>query len=269
MSTSQKMSGKRTRFGLMFHGTKPPSLDGDFLKELGIVKADGCERDGDHFLVFSTSKPRKSAEVLEAVNSFNAVALEKMALGCFQDGPEVVVFDRGNCFRAHPMCKIIQAAAEKDAAWSWSTMASGEGRKKRAVSELESDLVESSIRPSFLKRMAVRLTEVMVVPCVIGALIFGRGVTLLTKSFQMQTGSDAAQSSSVGEAQSTHALKKKTKKLPYYSQKENVGQGLAKDVVIMLVKEMARSKDETIETKNQLIELLMSRKCSSCTSGSV
>jgi len=177
------MSGKRTRFGLMFHGTKPPSFDGEFLKELGVIKADGCERDGDHFLVFSTNKPRKSAEVLEAVNSFNAVALEKVNLVCFQDGPEVVVFDRGNCFRAHPMCKIIQAAAEKDAAWSWSTMIDTEGKKRRAVSELESDLVESSIRPSFLKRVAVRLTEVMVMPCVIGASMFGRGVTLWTKHF--------------------------------------------------------------------------------------
>ena len=82
----------------------------------------------------------------------------------------------------------------------------------------------------------------------------------------MQTGSDATQSSSTGEAR---AMKKKTKKLAYSSQKESVGQGLAKDVVLMLVKEMARSKDETIETKNQLIELLMSRKCSSCTSGPV
>ena len=169
------MSGKRTRFGLLFQGTKPPSLDGEFLKELGVVKADGCERDGNHILVFSTSKPRRPTEVLEAVNAFNEVASEKMNLGRFQDEPEVVVFERGNCFRAHPMCKVIQSAAENDAAWSWSTMASGEGKKRRAVSELESDLVESSIRPSFLKRVAMRPTEVMAVPCVIGASMFGRG----------------------------------------------------------------------------------------------
>ena len=35
---------------------------------------------------------------------------------------------------------------------------------------------------------------------------------------------------------------------------------MAKDVVVLLVKEIARSKDETIQTKTQLIELLMSQR---------
>ena len=35
---------------------------------------------------------------------------------------------------------------------------------------------------------------------------------------------------------------------------------MASDVVVLLVKEIARSKDETIQTKNQLIELLMSQR---------
>jgi hypothetical protein len=35
---------------------------------------------------------------------------------------------------------------------------------------------------------------------------------------------------------------------------------ISKDVVVLLVKEIARSKDETIQTKNQMIELLMSQR---------
>jgi hypothetical protein len=51
-------------------------------------------------------------------------------------------------------------------------------------------------------------------------------------------------------------------------QKENLFPGeklaVSKDMVVLFVKEIARSKDETIQTKNQMIELLMSRKCASC-----
>jgi len=43
---------------------------------------------------------------------------------------------------------------------------------------------------------------------------------------------------------------------------------MAKDVVVLLVKEITRSKDETIQTKNQLIELLMSQRPGHCVGGS-
>ena len=43
--------------------------------------------------------------------------------------------------------------------------------------------------------------------------------------------------------------------------------GVGRDMVVMLVKEIARSKDETIQAKNQTIDLLMSRKCLSCAGG--
>jgi hypothetical protein len=41
---------------------------------------------------------------------------------------------------------------------------------------------------------------------------------------------------------------------------------MAKDVVVLLVKEIARSKDETIQAKDQLIDLLMARQCGACCS---
>ena len=81
----------------------------------------------------------------------------------------------------------------------------------------------------------------------------------------LQTGADA-------DPLSTDASmkKKKTggeKKRRSSQQKENAapsggphGEMMAKDVVVLLVKEIARSKDETIQSKNQLIELLMSQR---------
>jgi hypothetical protein len=58
----------------------------------------------------------------------------------------------------------------------------------------------------------------------------------------------------------------KIKKRRSFLSKENAAPfgGITKDVVVLLVKEIARSKDETIQTKNQLIELLMNRKCGAC-----
>ena len=80
-----------------------------------------------------------------------------------------------------------------------------------------------------------------------------------------QTGADADPSSTDASTK-----KKKTggeKKSRSSPQKENAAPSggppvemMAKDVVVLLVKEIARSKDETIQTKNQLIELLMSQR---------
>jgi hypothetical protein len=83
----------------------------------------------------------------------------------------------------------------------------------------------------------------------------------------MQTGADADQLSTEDLKKKKNTGLKKRKSVSLF-QKENLGSvaglGITKDVVVMLVKEIARSKDETIQTKNQIIELLMSRKCNSC-----
>jgi hypothetical protein len=104
--------------------------------------------------------------VLSAIHAFNATVEEKMSLISYEDGPEVVVFDRGNCYRSHPIYKIIQAAANgNDMSWTWSVVMDGEAKKRRVASELESDLVETSIRPSATKRVAIQRE---VACCVIG-----------------------------------------------------------------------------------------------------
>jgi hypothetical protein len=159
---SQMAAGKRTRFALVFNGTRAPAMGGEFLKELDVIKAEGCEHDGKQFVIFTTRKPRKSADVSNAVKAFNESAEEKMHLVSYENEPEIVVFDRGNCYRKHPISKIIQSAMNgDDVSWAWSVMADSEAKKKRA-----SDLVEASIRPSASKRVAVQ--REVVDCCVIG-----------------------------------------------------------------------------------------------------
>jgi hypothetical protein len=169
--TSSNTVSKRVRFGLVFEGTKAPAMGDGFLHELDVIQADGCEHEGNHFMIFTTTKPRRPADVLASVQAFNATATEeKMTLIAFQGGPEVAVFDRGQCFRSHPISRIIQGATAAGEAWSWSMLADSEKKKKRAINELESDLVDTVIIPSAPKRKAaIRPVEVRIVPCVIGA----------------------------------------------------------------------------------------------------
>ena len=263
-------NSKRTRFGLVFEGPKVPSMGSAFLQEIDVIKADGCERDGKHFMIFTTSKPRRSTDVLDSIKAFNLANEEKMNLVAFEDGPEVAVFDRGQCFRTHPISKIIQNAISNEEAWSWSMLADSDKKKKRAINELESDLVETAIFPTAPKRMAiVRPVEVRIVPCVIGAW----HSTYLCYSILMlhtpQTGNDADPSTSKGTKKTPHVKKTLSPSSHHPSKKmtDSVTQGIGRDVVVMLVKEIARSKDETIQAKNQTIDLLMNRKCQSCAAG--
>ena len=94
-----------------------------------------------------------------------------------------------------------------------------------------------------------------------------------------QTGSDVDLSQQTTKTSRKAASPSKKKRmstsmasfLPQLSNKQKTegrdAMGIGKDVVVMLVKEIARSKDETIQAKNQMIELLMSRKCQSCAAG--
>jgi len=161
-------AGKRTRFALVFNGVRIPAMGGDFLKELDVINAEGCEHDGKQFVIFTTRKPRKAADVLGAISAYNATAEEKMQLIPHEDGPEVVVFDRGNCYRTHPICKIVHAASGNDVSWEWSLLVDSESKQKRVAGELETDLNETSIRPSASKRVALPREEVVHPCCVIG-----------------------------------------------------------------------------------------------------
>jgi hypothetical protein len=168
-------AGKRTRFALVFNGVRVPAMGGDFLKELDVIKAEGCEHDGKQFVVFTTRRPRKASDVLSAISAFNATSEEKMQLIAHGDGPEVVVFDRGNCYRSHPICKIVHAASGNDVSWEWSLLADSESKQKRVAGELESDLVEASIRPSAAKRASPLPREEVVGPCQVIGVYFRLG----------------------------------------------------------------------------------------------
>ena len=74
------MAGKRTRFGLVFDGSKAPAMGGGFLKDMDVIKAEGCEKDGKQFVIFTVSKPRKASEVLDSIKNYNEDAEEKATL---------------------------------------------------------------------------------------------------------------------------------------------------------------------------------------------
>ena len=147
------VAGKRTRFGLVFNGCKLPSMGGDFLKELDVTNAEGCEKDGKHFMIFTVNKPRRMEDVVESIQAFNAVASEedRIKLVQYENEPEVVVFAKGNCFKTHGISKIIHG---EDTYWEWSVVVDGDGKKKRAMSELSSDLVDAAIVPKCAKRVS-------------------------------------------------------------------------------------------------------------------
>lgn len=280
------------RFGLVFEGTRTPAFGGGFLKDLEVTKAEGCEKDGKQFVILSVSKPRKASDVVKAVKAYNSDTQDKMMLVPFLNGPEVVVFDRGNCYRAHPISKIIQEAVAAEDSWTWAVVAEGDAgtskkmcdvggkkkksdevgkpdagekpaaipvveeveetkkeetetkksaggsKKKRAVNELESDLVEASIRPQSIKRQAIRL--------VTNAEVRERAIR----------GERAQCADGFSQAEMHAARKKKGMKRPMLMFDKH---SISKDVVGMLLKEISRSMEETIQTKNQMIELLMNR----------
>ena len=70
--------------------------------------------------------------------------------------------------------------------------------------------------------------------------------------------------------QSPSPMKNKAKNHGKSLSHQTVSDRLSKDVVVLFVKEIARSKDETIQSKNQMIELLMNtRMCVSCSQSRV
>ena len=148
------MAAKRIRFGIVFEGSLPSLEGGMFLNGLGIVEAEGCNKDGTHFMMLTVGKPRRTSEVEQAIEAFNGAASAGAAirLVSFQGGPSVVTFERGHKFQLHPIYQTIRSAndAGNAAYWAWGSV---EGRKrKRVINELESDLVESAILPTASKR---------------------------------------------------------------------------------------------------------------------
>jgi len=147
------MASKRIRFGIVFEGALPTLDGGMFLGGLGIVEAEGCTKDGIHFMVMTVGKARKTTEVEQAIEAHNRSAAEAaISLVSYQGGPCVVTFERGHKFQLHPIYQTIQSASKAGNAayWAWGLI---EGKKRRRViNELESDLVETSIVPNAPKR---------------------------------------------------------------------------------------------------------------------
>lgn len=142
---------KRMRFGLVFrYGEK---VGDDLLRKLQVKKAEGCEKDGQKFIMITTTKPQRTDNIMKWIADFNQEKQEKIVCVGYAGGAEVAVFDKGNAFREHPIYRVIDEMRMDASYWSWYACA--EGNKKRALCELESDLVDASITPHSTKRVAV------------------------------------------------------------------------------------------------------------------
>ena len=125
-----------------------------FLNGLGVIEAEGCNKDGIHFMMLTVGKPRRTSDVEQAINAYNSGAEGGgISLVSFEGGLKVVTFERGHKFQVHPIHRTIQAAnsAGNGAYWAWGSAEEGK-KRKRVINELESDLVEAAIIPVAEKR---------------------------------------------------------------------------------------------------------------------
>lgn len=221
------------RFGLVFEGMAPDVASG-FMSELGLAKVEGCSKDGRSYMMICTLRPRKPSDVEGAVAAYNETATERIEL---LGDDKVSVFEKGNKFRVHP---IGQAILRRDETyWCWPLAGK---KQKRAVEELRSDLVQ--VKPSAVKRVKV------IRPCVIGGSCWLHLMAPYRLTPVPQTGTLPPPSEEPAPG--------KTKKMrpSFFRPAMWTDGGQHESIISLLVKEVTRSKDETIQCKNQIIEML-------------
>ena len=141
-TTKMATTVKRIRFGLVFEGVRPPMEV--FLREVGMVEAEGIQKDGQHFIVFTVCKPRRVLDVQNAVDAYNRRSSDAIRLVPFCDAT-VTTFERGNKFMSHPIC---QAIAQKDETyWTWSLVMAEQQKQTVADQQMINDL-EASLDPA-------------------------------------------------------------------------------------------------------------------------
>ena len=123
---------KRIRFGVVFKGERPNS-DLDFFRALDVVHAEGVEQDAMQFMMFTLQKPRRTVDVEHAMQGMQLIEFDGM--------PKIVTFERGHRYQTHPIFQTIQALSKHQSFWTWKLEIDGDQRRKRVISELESDLV--------------------------------------------------------------------------------------------------------------------------------
>lgn len=140
---------------MIYKGSRPAIDDSGFLKELCIVDAEGAEKDGQQYLIFTLAKPRRTHDVQQAIEAYNSGLDEALRFTQI----DVVTFERGHGFHLHPIFHVIRKAqsSKSDTYWTWQNGgddANSNKKRRRVVNELESDLVEASILPAAPKRMS-------------------------------------------------------------------------------------------------------------------
>ena len=153
-----KMDSKRVRFGLTYKGSVrffKEVLDGVDLKGIECVSVDDL-----HYVLVTTHKPCATSNISDALQRFNEKAEQRMELVPF-NGKEIVTFSKAQGYVQDPFYAPFLAAKKAEETggqsshWSWSADDVAGITGKRANKELESDLVQSVIKPSANKRARV------------------------------------------------------------------------------------------------------------------
>ena len=152
------MDSKRVRFGLTYKGSVrffKEVLDGVDLKGIECVSAEDL-----HYVLVTTHKPCATSAIADALKQFNEKAEHQMEVVPF-NGTEIVTFSKAQGYMQHPFYAPFQTAKKAEESggnttyWCWNADDVDGSTGKRANKELESDLVQSVIKPSANKRARV------------------------------------------------------------------------------------------------------------------
>ena len=279
---------KRIRFGFVFEGQRPDIGGQTPFADLDVAEAEGCEKDGRQFVVFTVCKPRRVSDVERVVEG-----LEGIRLVSLDGGPMIATFERGHSYQGHPIYRTIQSlCANCDVSyWRWSLDHPQQNRKKRVISELESDLADAVILPAAEKRASKKQRQEdaeCILPlddeggvqrqvepacpfrlpssCYYGLLCIGmrrcmRAAQLPSHVyffFRMDAQIGKRPTSSTKEEMKRASSRRAPSSKRNFSSRQASLSDCSVETVMALVKEVTRSKDETIRAKEHTIKLLES-----------
>ena len=302
---------KRIRFGLVFDGARPCMDGGDFLKEIGLVEVEGVQKDGKHHLLFTVCKPRRTLDVQSAIDAYNrrhGDVIREATVTTFERGnkylthpicqaiqrsdasywswsvvmaEDQMVNDLESTLSEAPAEDMpsMEAPAVEDVQDVQETQApppspAKKQKRKRAISELQSNLVETVLVPSAAKRSSTIAKSGKENAQVGSCFHYGLLCIGMFSCFFAHTEAVADGVVQIGKKPtSTKSTKKRSSTAP--SSKKTVVKMQSSSSrqfdsvdVMMLVTEVAKSKEATISAKDHLIRVLETslarRVCASC-----
>ena len=231
------MDSKRIRFGLTYTGGirfMKDVVEGVDLKSIECVSVENV-----HYVLLTLVKPCHTCDVVDGIRAFNEKIEDedkRLRVIPFQ-GEDIVTFAKAQGYMQHPFYAPFEEAKKTEldggstTYWCWEA----EGPCKRVAKELESDFVETCVKPASKKRAGVAPGRE------VGGCVGLLCAHMLTPRCAQPTDPACPR-------------KRRARKSLYIAPKAPVASLIPMD----LVYEIAKCKDETIRAKNYAIQLLES-----------